>query len=435
MFLEATLFILLMTALSLLIQDKFNIPTPITLISTVMALKLFNFSFIEVNNHIFDQILILMLPILLSVDALSLKIRDIQRHAMSLFYVAVLMVLLSTVAAVSLDRFILPEYNLSIAALVVLFCMILPTDPISVSASFGKNNVPHHLKIIAEGESLFNDATALIMFSIGIYYLNSTEPFSFTDMTIVSFKVIVGAIITGIIIGFAGVLALNITKNPKAETAIILAIAFASYMIAEHFHFSGILAVIVSILTSNYVLTARIEKDEEIINMPFTRLMFRKLQEAVKDKAGHETVIANVQYIALIGTTILFVSMADIVNIDLLVKHWREIIAVFVATTVIRMLMLAKFSFISNNVKQMHNISFHWWMILSAAGVKGAISVLMLHMLPRDFEHKELFEAIVVGNVILTTFVYPVIIMLVLKIYKETFDAEYQKEIEEGTDH
>lgn len=48
----------------------------------------------------------------------------------------------------------------------------------------------------------------------------------------------------------------------------------------------------------------------------------------------------------------------------------------------------------------------------------------MLHMLPSNFEHRDLFEAVVVGNVVLTTFIYPVILIAIIKIYKTKFKAE-----------
>lgn len=60
--------------------------------------------------------------------------------------------------------------------------------------------------------------------------------------------------------------------------------------------------------------------------------------------------------------------------------------------------------------------------------MKGAISLVMLHMIPRDFEYLDLFEAIVVGNVLLSTFVYPFFLVIVIKIYKNTFKTEYENE-------
>lgn len=428
MLLEAAMFVVVMTAVSLFVQDKFNVPSPITLLSSVIVFKLFSIEVMNIDTHAFDQIVILLLPVIISVDALALRMSDIKRHGLSLFYVAFLMVFLSIVAAVSLNKFILPDYHLTIPALTALFCMIMATDPVSVSSVFGKVNLPHNLKIIAEGESLFNDASALIVFGIALNFMKAGMEYSVVDIGVYGVSVIVGAIFMGMVVGFLGLAVLKLTRNPKVETAIVLAIAFLSYMGAEHFHWSGILAVIVAMLTANFVITNRIIEDEAIIKKTIKSKFLNKFNDAIQDKANQEMVYSNIQYISVLGTTVLFLSVGVLVNLELLLTYWKEILSVFIATTLIRMLMLAKFSVLSNNIKAMHNISVHWWMVLSAAGVKGAISILMLHMMPSDFAHKELFEAIVVGNIMLTTFIYPVILMGVIRIYKKTFEKEYEDE-------
>ncbi len=57
-----------------------------------------------------------------------------------------------------------------------LFAMVLATDPVSVVSIFSKFDIPHNLKILAEGESLLNDATALIVFVfVGLYALGGGE--------------------------------------------------------------------------------------------------------------------------------------------------------------------------------------------------------------------------------------------------------------------
>lgn len=98
------------------------------------------------------------------------------------------------------------------------------------------------------------------------------------------------------------------------------------------------------------------------------------------------------------------------------------------AATLVRMAVMSKFAFIAGRVPLSHKVSFHWWMVLSAAGVKGGISILMLHMLPRGFEHRELFEAVIIGQILLSTFIYPIILMGVIKLFSQKFEAECAEE-------
>jgi CPA1 family monovalent cation:H+ antiporter len=71
-------------------------------------------------------------------------------------------------------------------------------------------------------------------------------------------------------------------------------------------------------------------------------------------------------------------------------------------------------------------IPLHWWKVLAAAGVKGAFSILMLHMIPSDFRYIELFEAVVVGNILLSTFLYPLALVAIIRVHRARFDAEYK---------
>lgn len=436
---EMFIFILVVTSASLLLQDTLKIPLPMTLVSFVLISKLFGFDYVHITDEMFDQIILLLLPILITVDALYLRTSELKKHAFSLFYLAVLAVVLSVLACVALNKWILPDYNLSTAALIALFCMVMATDPVAVTSVFNNFKVPHNLKIMAEGESLFNDATALILYGLALTMLSTPD----LDAVVVgthSLMVIVGAIIIGFMVGIVGLWCMSLTRNASIETMIMLAIACGSYVAAEQFHWSGILATIIGVLTANHVISKRLDQDDNVLesidampnswhqSMGTWLNVHRRYELAVLDKVNHQTIIQNIGFIALLGGTVLFISMADTFSLDLMAKYWQEIVAVFVAATLVRMAVMSKFAFIAGRVPLSHKVSFHWWMVLSAAGVKGGISILMLHMLPRGFEHRELFEAVIIGQILLSTFIYPIILMGVIKLFSQKFEAECAEE-------
>lgn len=435
MLLELALFILTVTALSMFFQDKFGIPSPISLILLVVGCKLYGYVPLVISDSQFDQLVMFLLPILIAVDALMLKLSEIKKHAFSLFYLAVVMVILSVFMAVVLNRNILPDYNLSFPAVAALFCMIMATDPVSVSSVFGKFKLPHNLKILAEGESLFNDASALIVFSIALAFLGHSHNGHVIDsIPLYSLSVIGGALIVGILTGIIGLFMIRLMTNPVAETCMILAIAFLAYATAEHFHFSGILAIIVSILFANSIITKRIEESDDALDsekklkVGFVKKLLSNFEHIVSEKSNYNVIIGNIQYTAIFAASILFITMAELINVSLLWKYWKEIVSVFIGTTIIRMTMLGLMAMLSKKTDKLQTIPFHWWLVLTGAGVKGAISLVMLHMIPRDFEYIDLFEAIVVGNVLLSTFIYPLFLVLVIKGYKEVFMKEYEDE-------
>jgi len=67
----------------------------------------------------------------------------------------VVAVTLSVITALLIGDSLFGQYNLSFAAIILLFAMVLATDPVSVVSIFSKFELPHRLKILCEGESLF----------------------------------------------------------------------------------------------------------------------------------------------------------------------------------------------------------------------------------------------------------------------------------------
>lgn len=421
-------FVFLITALILVLQKKLSLPGSISLLAIVFALNAFGIHVIDISSDGFDSLLFVLLPVLIAIDVLALRLDDLKRHWLSLFYSAVIAVTLSVFAGVFLDSVILPDVNLTVPALIALMCMCMATDPISVSAVFSNFKIPHTLKVLTEGESLFNDATALILFGLALTFLGTTSA-SMGEVTTHAIMVVVGAIVIGLVTGFVGLFLLRQTDDSMIETAIMLGTIFGSFAAAEYFHWSGILSIIVATVTANHTITKRIEKDERLIKDNEDRddkLSKRLLKDSIVDKQNHTLMVQYIKYTAVLATTVLFLSMGELVKWSLLIEHWKTILTVFAATTLIRFVMMAKFAFVSNFVPYMHRVSIHWWSVLALAGVKGGLSLLMLHMIPKDFEHLELFEAIVVGHILLSTFIFPFLIMAVMKGFSRRFSEEYK---------
>lgn len=104
--------------------------------------------------------------------------------------------------------------------------MVLATIPVSVVSIFSKFSIALRLKISAEGESLLNNATALIIFVlVGLYALEGGE-ITLNYVSEISLIVTLGSALLGIVSGYLGLLALKTTHNRIAEIMIILATGF-----------------------------------------------------------------------------------------------------------------------------------------------------------------------------------------------------------------
>jgi len=449
--------------LALQLEDKAKIPSPVGLIGLSFAFHLLfgDLFMLTGDAEHFAALVILLLPILLIGDSLELKLDDLKEHGLSLFYLAVVAVSLSVITALLIGDTLFAEYHLSMAAIIMLFAMVLATDPVSVVSIFSKFELPHRLKILCEGESLFNDATALIVFVfIGLYALEGGE-ITFGYVTQTSAVVVLGSAFLGVAIGYLGLMVMKTTDNRIAELLILILTGYGAFELSEHFyvilnmlgghshmHLSGILACIFATVTVHHVMTRalayddmRLEKEEEYLqhesaagqsSRNLIQQAIDKIKATVEERERHMRTKEDVQLLAIVANTMLFVAMAEIIDMSLLWEYKTEIVVMFLATTLIRAVMMAKFALITNRTDRMVNVNFRWWGVLTFAGIKGGLSIVMLMMIPASFEHIEMFKAIVIGVIMLSTFIYAFILLAIIGKNKAIFARELE---EEGEHH
>lgn len=404
--------VLSLIIIALLLQSLMKIPTPITILFCTIILKYLHITY-PLTSDTFDTLVILTIPLLITSDAIRLSFNELKEHWLSLFTVAVLAVIISVGLGILVDYMILPEYHIGIAGVIMIMCMLTATDPVTVSSIFSTAKVPHKLKLLTEGESLFNDATALILFSIAIMMLKDKDINAIHIFSQSSLMLGV-ALFIGCAVGFITTLLLRLTEDVMIETTIILLCAYASFGIAEFYHVSGILAVIVSVLIVNRQIDIA-NKSQKILKV---------MKKQIHTLHNQQQMNHIFEYFSIIFSSLLFIAIAIVTDITQLFTFWKEILLMFVISTIIRAVTMAKFAFMSNNVSRMHNVSIHWWGVLTMAGSKGALSLLMAHMIPDTYPHKILFENIIIGNILLSTITYTIGLYLILYLFRNRFNQE-----------
>lgn len=445
--------------LALQLEDKLKIPSPLGLIALSFVAH-YGFQQVPVltgDAEHFATLVIFLLPILLISDSLEIKLADLKEHGLSLLYLAVVAVILSVLMALSISDWLFADYALSSAAVIVLFAMVLATDPVSVVSIFSKFELPHRLKILAEGESLLNDATALIVFVfVGLFALGGGE-ITAPYVLEISSEVIFGSVAVGMLVGFAGLFAMKSTENRIAEMMVLIITGYGAFELSEHFyvllnllgahshlHLSGILSCIFATITVNHVMTQaiadennRIDRDEAALQLEAQNRdtssgvivnVLRRIRATIEERDRHLRSKEDVQLLAIVANTILFVAMAEMIDLNLLWKYKVEILAMFLATTLIRAVMMGLFAWITNKTGKMANVNFRWWGVLTFAGIKGGLSIVMLTMIPASFEHLEMFKAVVIGVIMLSTFIYSGVLLIIIGSNKERFILEKREE-------
>jgi len=444
-------------------QDKLKIPLPLGLIILSFISDHFLFSSPMLTNdpEKFATLVLFLLPVLLIADSLELNIKDLKENSLSLFYIAVVTVAISVITAIFIADLIFSDYHLSTPAVILLFAMVLATDPVSVVSIFSKFSLPHHLRILAEGESLFNDAIALIIFVfVGLYALDGGD-ITAIYVSEISLIVILGSAALGVFIGYIGLLVLKTTTNRIAEMMIIICVGYGAFEVAEHFytllnafgghthlHLSGILTCIVATITLHHMMTKAINEEvlclddnEEAIQQEaqeirpsrqtIAEILFQ-IEATVEGRERHIRTKEDIQLLAILANTILFIAMAEIIDFGLLWQYKSEIISMFLVTTLIRALMMGKFAIITNQTTKMKSVNFRWWGILTFAGIKGGVSVVMLMMIPPSFEHLQMFKAVVIGVILLSTFIYSTILIAIINQNERAFALDMEKEFSDS---
>jgi CPA1 family monovalent cation:H+ antiporter len=121
--------------------------------------------------------------------------------------------------------------------------LIAATDPVSVIATFKEAGVHGRLRRLVEAESLFNDSTAAVAFGIAIAIAtgSSITPLGVAESLVVT---IIGGLTCGAVVAGGVLLLAGRTEDPLVEITFTTIAAYGSFLLAEHFHFSGVLATL-----------------------------------------------------------------------------------------------------------------------------------------------------------------------------------------------
>ncbi len=140
--------------------------------------------------------------------------------------------------------------GLDLTVCLLLGAIVSATDPVAVVAIFKDLGAPKRLAILVEGESLFNDATAIVLFTIlGTMLLSRTEP-DLLAGTASFVQVFAGGGVVGFLMarGLCAILK-RLRDVPLVEITLTISLAYLSFIVAEHYlHVSGVVAVVVAAL-------------------------------------------------------------------------------------------------------------------------------------------------------------------------------------------
>jgi CPA1 family monovalent cation:H+ antiporter len=350
-----------------------NVPYPIVLVigGTVLGLMPW-LPDVQLDP---DLVLVLFLPPLLYSGAFFANLRDLRTNLRTITLLSVGLVI-ATVLVVAWVAHAMIE-GLSWPAAFALGAIVGPTDPVAATAIARRLGVPRTLVSVLEGESLVNDATALVAYKIALAAAAGAG-FSLLDASWDFLWKAAGGIAIGLVVGWVIAWVRGKLDDPLVENTIGLLSAYAAYVPAEHLEVSAVLAAV--------TVGCYVGWQAPRIASPATRIQGFGMWELLQ-------FLLNAILFVLIGLELPIV----IAGLD--TTPWTTLlgyaVAVSAAVVLTRMVWQQTVVFVIRAVDRRESVRARrsTWQLRAIggwAGMRGAVSLAVALALPLDFEQRDL---------------------------------------------
>jgi Na+:H+ antiporter len=384
------LFVALLTAAVVvaLVVRRIAIPYTVGLVLLGLVVAFF------VPTHAFEVtpelVLAVLLPGLVFEASYKIELDDLRRTFGGIALLAVPGVILSA-AVVAIVLYL--ATGLPIELGFVVGAMVAATDPAAVIATFKQLGTPRRLSTLVEGESLFNDGTGLVVFAVAVRAVQTTVTPSEAVVSVI-LTVVVSAVV-GAAAGWLASRVMATVDDHLIELTISVVTAYGTYLIADYFHESGIIATVVAgVVLGNYGRSRGMSMNtQEVLDVVW-------------------------EFLAFLLTALVFLLVGLAISVPSLFEALPSILWGVVAILVGRALvvygLLGGASRLVRRRGRGRDIPTTWLNVMFWAGLRGAVAVAMALALPLDFPQRALLQEITFGVVLFTLLVQGTTVELVV---------------------
>ncbi|KGO94585.1 Na+/H+ antiporter [Flavobacterium subsaxonicum] len=366
------LFILaIMIGLSAL-ADKLKLPYPILLIIAGIAIGFApSVPKIEINPEI---IFLIFLPPLLYDAAFNISFKDFKTHINTIGTLAISLVFLTTVGIAAVAYYLIPGMTWPLAF--VLGAILSATDAVAAISITKGLGLSHKTNTILEGESLINDASALVAYRFAVAAVTGTA-FVLWRATLEFVLLLGGGFLVGFVMARLAFLLKFIKGNTIVIISFLLLLPFVTYLVAEEFHVSGVIAVVTLGLSiafvSNKVFPEHLKNQSkniwDIIIFMLNGLIF------ILIGLQFPYVLSNIPRQS-VGPYLIYALLITVVT--LLIRMLR----VFMQ----KMNLQKAFSMKKRKISEEALLDFRNSLIISWSGMRGIVSLAIAIGLPKTLE-------------------------------------------------
>ncbi|MEE8320478.1 MAG: cation:proton antiporter [Gammaproteobacteria bacterium] len=391
-----------------------NIPIPYTVFLVILGLILGWFA--RVNPHFElllefqltpELVLFLFLPALIFESAFNLEARQLIKDLAPVMVLAIPALLIST-AFIGIGLWLILGIDLMLCLL--FGALISATDPVAVIALFKELGAPQRLTILVEGESLLNDATAIVLFNI-ILGLAVAGTMHISDAGFAVgefFRVFLGGVLVGSLIGLIlSEFLYRMRASLSTYLVMSIVLAYASFALAEHFlHVSGVMAVVSAAITLGIFGVSR---------------MSQAATHLVKETWDVIALVCNSLLFLLVGLSVdisRLVSRTDVILVAIIIMLLARASTVY--TMVPATIKLFKLPHVSLGERHIM-----WW-----GGLKGGLAIAIVLSIPLDMAGRSLLLDMTLGVVMFSLLINaPTIRPLIHKLGLDRLTGDERAEL------
>ncbi|SMO88825.1 cation:proton antiporter [Melghirimyces algeriensis] len=364
---ELILLLLVLAAGITAIAKKLNIAYPIVLVVAGTLIGLAPIKGLEelkrfvAEEEVFRfAVISIFLPALLGEATLKLPFSHLRENKKPILILALVGTFLSYMVAGFL---FMGWIGFSAAVAFTFAALIAATDPVSVLSIFKSMRVNPRLMTIMEGESLVNDGLAVVLFNISslslLAYLDAgAAGIGLAGLELL--KVVVGGLAVGGILSYVFSQLTRFFDDYPLEIIFSIILFYGSFLVAELFHVSGVIAVVTAgLIFGNY--GARIGMN------PTTKLNIRTFWDVL-------ALLANSLVFFMVGLEVTAVEIGD---------KWGSI------TLAILIVLIARSVAVYFSLLPVRDLPRTWKHIFNWGGLKGSLSIALALSLPTDFPGRD----------------------------------------------
>lgn len=330
-----------------------------------------------------DIIYFILLPILLFEAAQHINFHQFRIQFKTISFLSTVGLLISVFVVGTLLSVLV---GLPFKVALLFGAIISATDPIAVLALFKTLGAPRRLSLLADGESMFNDATGVIAFRLIAGFVVVGNDFE-TEAIIHGagdfLYIFLGSMLFGILFGYLSSKLIELVKKDRLiVTVFTAAAALGSFVAAEHFfHFSGVISTVMAGIT--------------IGNLGKTKISYR---------VNHfvEEFWESLGFVAL---SLVFFFASFNLDLGIFAREPLNLIYAIIAVLIARLVSVYVSVFFTNRLgffKDEPNMPLSWQHILNWGGLRGVIPLVLAYSLPDTFIYKEQLLAFTFATLLFT---------------------------------